>query len=141
MSGEYSDDVRVGEDRAASAADWRPSVSLGQSAPPGFAQQAEEERVAAAYGWGLAIGVTVLLLGAIVFAVYRVSDRNILAVVVAGAIALIISGLLVRSLLRRCNYSLPCFLTGAAGSRKVQPIAQLRALPVVTFDTTAPTKR
>lgn len=106
----------------------------GQAVLPNFAELVKDERSTSVRGWTLASGIGVVLLGVALFAVHQLSGGNLIVTGLVGMVMLLAGAALVRHLLRRCNYSLPCFLTGAKDAINVQPVQMLRARRAMQFN-------
>lgn len=108
-----------------------------ESKPSLMTDVAVKERYYSLVGWAVAMGMVVVVVMIIGYAAFKLSNDNI----VVSAIVMVVVGLgvllLVRYLLRRCNYSLPCFLTGSIAARKLQPISVMRRQPILNLTPTA----
>lgn len=98
----------------------------------------QKQRYFSLVGWAVAVGVFLLLSAIVGYGVYVATKNTVLsaAIAIAGGSTLIF--ILTTALLRRCNYSLPCFLLGVPAARHIQPIQQMKEQPVLDLTKNTP---
>lgn len=86
-----------------------------------------KERDYSVTGWMWAGGVGLVLVAIIAYAVYALSGSVVVAAISVG-IGLLILGVVVRTLLVKCNWSLACFLVGGDYGTQYQPVTEVRKM-------------